>query len=107
LYGGYLNLFQTKRAVTTGAIEMGVFFLIIMVVFTVVVANVVFQRPAAVIHGMDKSVKEEKGKCAGYGAFINGWQQLFQPWQRQHLIATMQLLKYEQPRGGGLYVVML
>ena len=91
----------------TGAIEMGVLFLIVVVVFTVVVADVVFQRPTTVIHCMDKPVKEKKGKGAGYGAFINGWQQLFQPWQRQHLIATVQLLKYEQPRGGGLYVVML
>ena len=91
----------------TGAIEMGVLFLIVVVVFTVVVADVVFQRPAAVIHCMYKPVKEEKGKCAGYGAFINGRQQLFQPWQRQHLIATVQLLKYEQPRGGGFYVMML
>ena len=31
---------------------MGVLFLIIMVVFTVVVADVVFQRPTAVIHCM-------------------------------------------------------
>jgi hypothetical protein len=107
LHGRHLNLFQAEGAMATGAIEMGVLFLIVVVVFTVVVADVVFQRPAAVIHGMYKSVKEEKGKCAGYGAFINGWQQLFQPWQRQHLIATVQLLKYEQPRGGGFYVMML
>ena len=40
---------------------MGVLFLIIVVVFTVVVADVVFQRSAAVIHRMNKSVKEEKG----------------------------------------------
>jgi hypothetical protein len=40
---------------------MGVLFLIVVVVFTVVVADVVFQRPAAVIHCMYKPVKEEKG----------------------------------------------
>lgn len=61
MYGGYLNLFQTERAMATGAIEMGVLFLIVVVVFTVVVADVVFQRPTTVIHCMDKPVKEEKG----------------------------------------------
>lgn len=86
---------------------MGVLFLIIVVIFTVVVADVVFQRPAPIINGMDQSVKEKKGKRTGNGALINGWQQLFQPWQRQHLIATVQLLKNEQPRGGGFDVVVL
>lgn len=61
MHGRHLNLFQAEGAVTTGAIEMGVLFLIVVVVFTIVVADVVFQRPAAVIHCMDKPVKEEKG----------------------------------------------
>ena len=52
LHGRHLNLFQTECTVTTRAIEMGVLFLIVVVVFTVVVADVVFQRPAAVIHCM-------------------------------------------------------
>ena len=55
---------------------------------------------------MDKPMEEEKGECAGDGAFIYGGQQLLQPWQRQHLIATVQLLQNEQSRGGGLDVVM-
>ena len=102
-----MNLLQAESAMTTGAVEMGVLFFFVVVIFAVVVADVVFQRPAAVIYGMDESVQEEQGKRSGNGAFIYGGQELLQPWQRQHLIATVQLLQNEQSRGGGFDVVML
>ena len=102
-----MNLLEAERAVTTGTIEMGMLFLIIMIIFTIVMADVVFQCPTAVIHHMDKAVKKEEGKGAGNGAFIYCWQQLLQPRQRQHFITAMQLFKDEQARGGGLDVVML
>ena len=101
-----MNLLQAESAMTTGAIEMGVL-LFVVIVFAVMVADVVFQCPAAVIYGMDESVEEEQGKRSGNGAFIYGGQQLLQPWQRQHLIATVQLLQNEQSCGGWFDVVML
>jgi len=54
-----MNLLEAESAMTTGAIEMGVLLFFVVVVFAVVVADVVFQRPAAVIYGMDESVQEE------------------------------------------------
>lgn len=105
--GWYLYLLQAERAVAVGTIEMGVFFLIALIVVTVLMADIVFQCTAAIIDGMDKSVEEEERERPRNRAFVDGWQQLLQPGQRQHLIATVQLLKDEQPRGGGFDVVML
>lgn len=107
LYRRHVDLLQTEGAVTACTKEMGVFFLVIVIVITVVMADIVFQRSTAIVNGMDESVKEEKGKRTRNSTFIYGWQQLFQPWQRQHLIATVELLQNEQARGGGLDVVML
>ena len=90
-----------------GTIEMGVFFLITLIVVAVLVADIVFQGTAAIVDGMDKTVEEEERERSRNRAFVDGWQQLLQPGQRQHLIATVQLLKNEQPRGGGFDVVML
>ena len=58
--GWHLDLLKAECAVTAGTIEVGVFFLVAMVVVAVLMAYIVFQRTAAIVDGMDESVEEEE-----------------------------------------------
>lgn len=102
-----MYLLEAECAVATAAIEMGVLFLVVYVVVAVLMADIVFQRTAAVVDSMDKTVEEEERKGARYRAFIDSWQQLFQSGQRKHFVASMELLQNKQTRSGRLDVVML
>ena len=96
---------EAESAVAPLAVEVRM--LVVNAAVAVVGADVVLQRAAPVVNGMNEFAQQKDGERARYCALVNRWQQPLELRQGDRLVATEHRPQYEQPRSRRLYAAML
>jgi len=98
--------FQTVGVLAFGTEEMRVLVVVAhSVVVMVVATGLVLYRAAAVVNFVNQMVLAEGGKASEDGAFIDGYQGIFQVAQAHCVFRVQQGFENQKARGSGFYVV--